>query len=80
YNQGAAGINKWTEEVNDQGYAADVARTRLNNLQGDVEALGGAIDSALIQQGSGANDSLRALTSAATGAVTWFSDLPEPIQ
>ncbi|MFX7507260.1 hypothetical protein ABTJ37_23360, partial [Acinetobacter baumannii] len=58
YNQGAAGINKWTEEVNDQGYAADVARTPLNNLQGDVVALGGAIDSALIQLGSGANDSL----------------------
>lgn len=80
YNQGADGIRKWTDEVDEQGYAANVARTRLNNLQGDVEALGGAIDSALIKQGSGANDSLRALTSAATGAVTWFSDLPEPIQ
>lgn len=80
YNQGAEGISKWTAEVNDQGYAAEVARTKLDNLQGDIEALGGAIDTALIQQGSGANDALRALTSTATDAVTWLSELPAPVQ
>ncbi len=80
YNQGAEGIRKWTDEVNDQGYAAETAAKRLDNLQGDLEGLGGAIDSALIKQGSGANDSLRALTTAATGAVTGLSQLPEPIQ
>ncbi|WP_295787512.1 phage tail tape measure protein [uncultured Microbacterium sp.] len=80
YNQGADGIRKWTTEVNDQGYAAQVAAQRLDNLQGDVEALGGAIDTALIQQGSGANDTLRALTTTATGIVEWFSQLPAPVQ
>lgn len=80
YNQGADGIRRWTSDVNDQGYAAQVAAQRLNNLQGDVEGLGGALDTALIQTGSGANDTLRALTSAATGAVTWFSELPAPVQ
>jgi len=80
YNQGAAGIEKWTEAVDDQGYAAEVARTRLDNLQGDMEELGGAIETALIKNGSGANDSLRALTSGAAGVVTWISELPAPIQ
>ncbi len=80
YNQGADGIEKWTAAVDDQGYAAETAAKRLDNLQGDLEGLGGALDTALIQQGSGANDSLRALTTAATGAVTGLSQLPEPIQ
>lgn len=80
YNEGADGISRWTAEVNDQGYAAQVAATRLDNLQGDIEGLGGALDTALIQTGSGANDSLRALVATATEIVTWFSELPAPIQ
>ncbi|MEZ3156854.1 phage tail tape measure protein [Microbacterium sp. BWR-S6Y] len=80
YNQGADGIRKWTGAVDEQGYAANVARTRLDNLRGDIEELGGAIDTALIQSGSGANDSLRALTSTAAGAVSWFGELPAPLQ
>lgn len=80
YNQGADGIRKWTSEVNDQGYAAQVAAQRLDNLQGDVEALGGALDTALIQTGSGANDILRSLVSTATEVVEWFSQLPAPVQ
>lgn len=79
YNEGAEGIQEWTAAVDDQGYAAEVARKRLDNLQGDVEALGGALDTALIQTGSGANDSLRALTATATGIVEWFSQLPGPV-
>lgn len=80
YDKGAEGIQEWTDAVNDQGYAAQVARTRLDNLQGDVEALGGAFDSALIAAGSGANDGLRALTQTATGAVGAFAELPAPVQ
>lgn len=80
YNQGADGIRNWTDEVNDQGYAAETAAKRLDNLQGDVEGLGGALDTALIKNGSGANNALRALTTTATEAVTWISELPEPLQ
>ena len=80
YTQGAEGIDKWTEAVNDQGYAAETAAMRLDNLMGDVEQLGGAFDTALIQSGSGANDALRSLVQTVTGAVGMFSDLPEPIQ
>ncbi|WP_315638520.1 phage tail tape measure protein, partial [Microbacterium paraoxydans] len=51
YQQGAEGIEKWTDEVNDQGYAASTAAMRLDNLKGDVEALGGAFETALIDTG-----------------------------
>ncbi|MDQ7877374.1 phage tail tape measure protein [Microbacterium sp. QXD-8] len=77
---GASGIDEWTDKVNDQGYAAETAAMRLDNLKGDVEQLGGAFDTALIQSGEGANDALRALVQTATGAVGMFADLPAPIQ
>jgi len=80
YTEGAQGIAKWTDEVNDQGYAADTARRRLDNLKGDIEALGGAMDTALIQTGSAANDTLRGLVQALTGLVDIYNDLPGPAQ
>lgn len=80
YRAGAQGVAEWTAAVDDSGYAAEQARARLDNLAGDVEALGGAFDSALIQAGSGANDALRSLVQIVTDAVTGFSDLPEPVQ
>lgn len=79
YEQGAAGIAGYISDVNDTGYAAKVAADRLDNLKGDVEKLGGAFDTALIQQGSGANDSLRLIVQTATGLVDAFGKLPEPV-
>ena len=80
YSEGAAGIDRWTAAVDDQGYAAQTAAMRLDNLMGDLEALGGAFDTALIQSGSGANEALRGLVQTVTGAVSIFTELPEPIQ
>lgn len=80
YSEGSEGIDKWTKAVDDQGYAAEVARKRLDNLAGDVEALGGAFDTALIQSGSAANGVLRDLVQAATGLVDGFGNLPQSMQ
>lgn len=79
YDEGAKGIAKYIEQTNDSGYAARVAADKLNNLTGDVEKLGGAIDTALIKSGSAANDSLRTITQAATGIVDAIGSLPDPI-
>ncbi|MEV7692487.1 phage tail tape measure protein [Microbacterium sp. NPDC089189] len=80
YRAGADGVDEWTAAVDDSGYAADTARRRLDNLKGDLEALSGAMDTALIQTGSAANDSLRALVQTVTGLVDVYNDLPEPVQ
>jgi len=80
YTQGAAGIKKYVDQTNESGYAARVAADRLNNLSGDVEKLGGAFDTALIKQGSVANDSLRTLTQSATFLVDAAAGMPEPLQ
>lgn len=80
YTEGAEGIREWTDAVDDQGYSAETARMRLDNLKGDIEALGGAMDTALIKTGGAANDSLRAVVQGLTGLVDLYNQLPEPAQ
>ena len=80
YSEGEEGISGWIDAVNDQGYAAEQAATRLDNLKGDIEALGGALDTALIKTGSGANDVLREMVQWLTGAIDLYSDLPPELQ
>lgn len=78
--EGEKGVRNWISAIDDQGYAAETARMRLDNLKGDVEQLGGAFDTALIQSGSGANEALRSMVQIVTGAVGAFGDLPAPVQ
>lgn len=79
YAEGADGIAEWTTKVNDQGYAAETARLKLDNLKGDIEKLGGSFDTALIKTGSGANDVLRSLTQSATFLVDAIGEVPAPL-
>lgn len=79
YSQGADGIADWTAKVNDNGYAAETARLKLDNLKGDVEKLGGSFDTALIKTGSSANGALRSLTQTATFMVDTFGQIPGPV-
>ncbi|HEU5223430.1 MAG TPA: phage tail tape measure protein [Candidatus Lumbricidophila sp.] len=80
YNQGGQGIADWENKVNDAGYAADTAAKRLDNLKGDLEQLGGALDTALIKAGSAADGPLRFLTQTATDMVSAFAAAPTPVQ
>jgi TP901 family phage tail tape measure protein len=80
YKQGAEGIAEWTEKVDDSGYAAEVAETRLDNLAGDIEKLGGAFDTALIKTGSAANDVLRGIVQTVEGSVDAFARAPQAVQ
>lgn len=76
---GAEGVREWTAAVDDQGYAAEQARIRTDNLRGDIERLGGSIDTAFIQSGSGANSVLRELAQGAEAVVDQIGQLPEPL-
>ena len=79
FTQGAKGIQDWTAQVNDAGYAARAAATMMDNLGGDIERLGGAVDSALIQGGSGLNSWARGLVQSASSAVDAIGSLPAPL-
>lgn len=80
YEQGEDGIRSWISAVDDQGYAAETAATRLDNLAGDWEQLSGSVETALIGMGEGANGPLRELTQGATDVVNAFSGLPSGVQ
>lgn len=75
FEQGAEGIREWTDAVDEQGYAAETAATRLDNLKGDLEALGGAFETLMIGLGAGADGPLRGLVQGLTSVVDWLGTL-----
>ena len=77
YKEGAEGIKGWITAVDDQGYAAETAAKRLDNLKGDWEAFTGALDTAFITIGDGANGPLRDFVQMLTDLVDGFNDLPD---
>jgi TP901 family phage tail tape measure protein len=79
YDQGAEGVSKWENAVNDAGYAADTAARMQNNLAGDLEKLGGSFDTVLIQSGSGANDVLRGMVQGLGGVIDAVGGVPTPV-
>lgn len=80
YNQGAAGVEKWTKTVSQSGYAADMASTRTDNLQGDLEQLSGSFETLLINLGEGGQGPLRSLVQTLDMLVDAFSSLPPEVQ
>lgn len=77
--EGGDAVREWTIAVAEQGFAAEMAKTKLDNLAGDAEALGGAFESLFIRSGSGMNDFLRGLTQGATEVVNAFGMIPAPV-
>jgi TP901 family phage tail tape measure protein len=76
YEEGAAGIEDWTNKVDHAGYAAETAATKLDNFKGDWEALSGAVDTALISMGEAADGPLRFFTQGLTDLVDKFNEMP----
>jgi len=79
YNAGAAGVDEWTNAVNDSGLAAKTANAKLDNLAGDLKKLKGSLSTLAIESSGGATKGLRVLTEAATGATNAIADMPTPI-
>ena len=79
YEQGADGIQKWEESVNDAGYAAMTASIKQDSLAGDLEKLGGSFDSVLIKGGGGAAESLRGLVQGLEDMVDSVGKIPTPV-
>ncbi|MCU1668051.1 MAG: hypothetical protein JWP40_978 [Blastococcus sp.] len=79
YSEGAKGVQDWTGKVNDSGYAARQAAKLTDNLNGDLERLGGSLSTVLIKGGEGSTNVLRFLAQAAEGSVNAFGELPGPL-
>lgn len=80
YKDGAQGVAEWQDKVNDAGYAAETAALNTDNLIGDLERLGGALETAFIKSGEGSQGGLRSLVQGGEAAVDVFNGLPAPVQ
>lgn len=80
YEQGAEGIDDWTDAVSESGFAAQQAAARNNNLKGDLENLSGSFESLMISLGEGGQGPLRSLVQMLDTLVDGFSQLPAPVQ
>lgn len=69
YTDGAEGVQKWRDAVNDSGYASENAAKLTDNLAGDLERLKGSLETLAVSSGEGANKGLRIFTQAANGLV-----------
>jgi TP901 family phage tail tape measure protein len=80
YEGGAAAVQDWTKRVNDAGYAQEQAAKLTDNWKGDLERLGGSLDSVLVKNGSTVNGALRGITQGLEDMVDGFGALPGPVQ
>lgn len=80
YEQGAEGIDDWTDAVSESGFAAQQAAARNNNLKGDLENLSGSFESLMISLGEGGQGPLRSVVQMLDTLVDAFSQLPAPVQ
>ncbi|MEV4767806.1 phage tail tape measure protein [Micromonospora humida] len=80
YEQGAGGIQDWINKVNDQGYAAETAAMKTDNLAGDIERLTGSLETLSIESASGATSGLRVLVQGADRLVNSLAAIPAPVQ
>lgn len=76
YAGGAASVEKWTKAVDADGFAADTASRKMNNLKGDFEQFTGSLETLFITSGEGAQGPLRQVTESATKAVNALNSLP----
>jgi TP901 family phage tail tape measure protein len=79
YKEGAVGIQEWINKSNDQAYATKQAAALTDNLSGDIERLGGALDTAFIKSGGAFTGILRDLAQGLTGVVNGASALMDVI-
>lgn len=77
---GAQSVQDWTDKVNDQGFAAETAAIKLDNLKGDIEQFSGSVETALISIGSQGNGPLRTVVQQATEVVNKLGEMPPAAQ
>lgn len=80
YQNGADGIAKWTDAVNESGYAAETAATLQDNLVGDLEKLGGSWSTFSIAMGDSANGPLRGAVQSLTSLIDIMGETPGAAQ
>ena len=80
YQAGEQGVRDWTDAVSESGYASEIAAQKTDNLKGDLEQLGGAVEASFIRIGEAGNGILRPIVQTITDVIDAFADLPSGVQ
>ena len=78
--EGGDAVKQWTADVSEQGYAADVAATKMDNLKGDLAALGGAWETFTVKMGSSGNGPMREAVQDVTKLVDALGNMSPQAQ
>lgn len=80
YQAGEQGVRDWADAVSESGYASEIAAKKTDNLKGDLEQLGGAVETSFIRIGEAGNGILRPIVQTITDVIDAFADLPSGVQ
>ena len=80
YQAGEQGVRDWTDAVSESGYASEIAAQKTDNLKGDLEQLGGAVETSFIRIGEAGDGILRPIVQTITDVIDAFADLPSGVQ
>lgn len=78
--QGVAGYEKLSKEIDKNGVAQEMADARMKGLKGSLEQLKGSLETAAIQIGTIMAPVVQDLAKFVQGLVDAFGSLPEPMQ
>lgn len=78
-SEGAEGFNELAANI-DKISAADAAKTRLDNLKGSLDQMGGSFEAVQIKIGQMFLPAIRSLIDFLTLLLNGFLSLPEPVQ
>jgi TP901 family phage tail tape measure protein len=77
---GAKEVDKWTEAVNEQGFATEQAVGKMDNLNGDLTKLKASFQTAGIVTGEAADGPLRAAVQVVTDMIDTYNQAPGAVQ
>lgn len=80
YREGGDAVAEWTDKVDDSGYAAEVARGRMDNLSGDMRKMSATFERSMIEMGESADAPLRKIVQGLTTLIDQFGDLDPAVQ
>lgn len=79
-NGGAKAVDKWTNAVNEQGFATEQAVGKMDNLNGDLTKLHASFQTAAIVTGEAADGPLRAAVQVVTDMISTYNQAPGAVQ
>lgn len=79
-NNGAAGLQTYTDAASDQAAAQDLANTKMSGMSGAIESMNGSIDNAVQALGSALAPVIETVTGAVQDLANWFAGLDPTMQ